>query len=577
MEDKIELSRRALLGTVGVVGASFITGNKVTATNISESQPSPGMQEETVSGWTEYQRSAKHIGTNSSSDPLKTPVEIKWKASTMDSVTTAVAIHNGSVYVGSYDGHVYSFNQKTGEVQWKYETEGSTTGGIAVRKGHVYAGDDTGRVYALTIDGALRWSFNSPGAALYDPISTTGKYVAFIINPESGIKSYLHVLDHSGNEILSSSGRDLGTRKSNTYHTVPPTIDGEKIYQSGAGGIMRIGIGDGEMEWEGTYANTAPSLVNNSLVSASSGGISSTNESDGSTKWSKRIPNDEIYYAEGNSPIVADRTVVTVVGSRDNDKGYVYAHDLVTGDRKWATKIPSDLGSSPVADSQYAYVGDYNGTIHALSLKTGSVEWTIETGGPIVSEFAIDDGVLYVGSNDGYLYAIHNAPPNDPPSPDFTFEPTRPPVGEEVRFNASASEDDGSIDRYEWDTDSNGVANGTGEFYKTSFGEPGEYTVQLVVTDDDGASQTTSQTVVVVEQTPVTNTTEYNETASPTSTSTEPDSTSTSTEPDLFSSQRGLLVSGDNRLSGTLSAWMLSAVGLGISVVGVAYTMIKEN
>ena len=579
MANGTELSRRGLLNTAGVAGLSLIAGRQATAANIPEPQSSAAINTVTQSNWTEYQGSAKHIGTNSSSEPLQTPVEVKWKAPTMDSVTTAVAVHNSSVYVGSNDGYVYSFDTETGEEQWKYETNGSTTGGIAVRKNHVYAGDDTGRVYALTTDGAFKWSFNSPGAALYDPISTTGKYVAFTVTPKSGIKSYLHVLDHRGNEILSSRGSDLGTRKSKTYHTVPPTISGERIYHPGAGGLMRIGIEYGELEWEGTYANTAPSVVNNSLVSASFGGISSANESDGSTKWSSGIPDDEIYFAQGNSPIVADRTVVTAVGSRDNDKGYVYAHDFVTGERRWATKIPSDLGSSPVADSQYAYVGDYDGTIHALSLTTGSVEWTVETGGPIVSEFALADGVLYVGSNDGYLYAIHNAPPNDPPSPNFTVEPTQPTVGEEVRFDASTSEDDSGIDSYEWDTDANGVPNGTGKIYETSFDEPGEHTVELAVTDDDGASQTTTRTVTVDEQTTAPPTTEPEEPDTPNSTteSATPTPTSTSSEPGLFSPERGLFVSGDDRLSGTLSAWMLSAVGLGISVIGVVYTMIKED
>jgi len=583
MEFGTELPRRTFLGTIGI---TLTAGGQVAASETTSSGISPAVQNASGSNWTEYQGSAKHTGTNPSSEPLKTPVEVKWKAPMMDAVTTAVAVHQSSVYVGSYDGHVYSFDRETGEEQWKYETDGNATGGIAVRQNNVYAGDSTGRIYTLTTDGALRWSFNSPGAGIYTPISTTEKYVAFTASPESGIKSYLHILDHQGEEILSSTGRDLGTRKSQTYHTVPPTVDGEKIYQSGAGGLMRIGIADGEMEWEGTYANTAPSLVNNSLVSASYGSISATNESDGSIKWSKRIPNDEIYFAEGNSPIVADRTVVTAVGSRDNDKGYVYAHDLVTGDQQWATKIPSDLGSSPVADSQYAYVGDYDGKIYALSLETGSIEWTVETDGPIASEFAIADGVLYVGSNDGYLHAIHNAPPNDPPSPKFTFEPQRPAVGETVRFDASSSEDDSAIDSYEWDTDSNGVANGTGEIYETSFDESGEYTVELVVTDDDGVSKTAAQTVVVIEETPVTTTIQSDKTttsspgAESTTTLTEPPTTSTPTsptKPGLFSPQRGLFAPGDTLLSGNLSAWMLSAVGLGISVIGIVYTMIKER
>jgi hypothetical protein len=76
---------------------------------------------------------------------------------------------------------------------------------------------------------------------------------------------------------------------------------------------------------------------------------------------------------------------------------------------------------------------------------------------------------------------------------------TEPPVGEPVTFDASESSDEeGPIANYAWTIDGEKVADTTEPDYAYSFDCLGSHTVSLEVTDEDGATDTTSETFDVV-------------------------------------------------------------------------------
>ena len=65
-------------------------------------------------------------------------------------------------------------------------------------------------------------------------------------------------------------------------------------------------------------------------------------------------------------------------------------------------------------------------------------------------------------------------------------------------FDASASSDpDGEIVRYEWDFNGDGQVDATGVVVSYVFEEPGEYSVVLIVTDNEGNQDSMTQAVVV--------------------------------------------------------------------------------
>jgi len=114
---------------------------------------------------------------------------------------------------------------------------------------------------------------------------------------------------------------------------------------------------------------------------------------------------------------------------------------------------------------------------------------------PYTAEVIADDGTTT--TTESFQLTVE-APPNQPPTAAVDVSPADPEVGEDVTFSASDSTDsDGAIESYEWDFGDGQTA--TGEQVTHSFDAAGEYTVEVTVTDDDGATDTATETVAVSE------------------------------------------------------------------------------
>ena len=87
---------------------------------------------------------------------------------------------------------------------------------------------------------------------------------------------------------------------------------------------------------------------------------------------------------------------------------------------------------------------------------------------------------------------------SEPPTANVTYSPKQPVVGEWVEFDASGSVDtNGTIDHYQWEIDGNRTPTSTNPLIGANFSEPGTYHVMVIVTDDDGLTDTASVNVTV--------------------------------------------------------------------------------
>ena len=171
------------------------------------------------------------------------------------------------------------------------------------------------------------------------------------------------------------------------------------------------------------------------------------------------------------------------------------------------------------------FVGSGDTNLYAVDAATGEQEWAFETDAQVYSSPTVAEGTVFVGSLGGNLYAVdpgvsgssegsrvmlgtlgHHSESrpgqpisfNDSPTASITVTPTTPRTGEVVTFDASSSSDpDGSISTYVWSI--NGTTN-TGEIIEHTFTDAGEYTAELTVTDDDGATAMTTNQVSVAAQ-----------------------------------------------------------------------------
>jgi PKD repeat protein len=86
-----------------------------------------------------------------------------------------------------------------------------------------------------------------------------------------------------------------------------------------------------------------------------------------------------------------------------------------------------------------------------------------------------------------------------PPVASFTYSPSDPIAGQEIQLDAQGSSDpDGTALTYAWETTGDDqFDDGSGATQSVTFGQPGDYTVKLRVTDADGASTVATQTITV--------------------------------------------------------------------------------
>ncbi len=87
-----------------------------------------------------------------------------------------------------------------------------------------------------------------------------------------------------------------------------------------------------------------------------------------------------------------------------------------------------------------------------------------------------------------------------PPVASFYYLPQNPIINQMVTFNASASYDpDGNITNYKWNFGDGNITNTTDQIITHTYVSTSNYTVNLTVTDDDGATNTDTTTLAVTE------------------------------------------------------------------------------
>jgi PKD repeat protein len=174
-----------------------------------------------------------------------------------------------------------------------------------------------------------------------------------------------------------------------------------------------------------------------------------------------------------NPASVGATVVFDASASKDSDGTIAkYEWDL-NGDGSYET----DTGTTPAISGSYGTVGE----------RTIRLRVTDNDGGVTTTTKAL---------------VVQNAPP----TASFTATPEAAPTGTAVSFNAAASKDpDGTIAKYEWDLDGNGsyeTSTGATATASTTYATPGARTVGLRVTDNGGATATTTRTVTAQNRAP---------------------------------------------------------------------------
>ena len=90
---------------------------------------------------------------------------VRWKFKTGDAIEGTAAIASGTVYIGSFDEHLYAIDLAKGTQKWKYKA-GPIKAAVAVRDGAVYVGNLDGVFHCVdAAKGTKRWAYKTESEA----------------------------------------------------------------------------------------------------------------------------------------------------------------------------------------------------------------------------------------------------------------------------------------------------------------------------------------------------------------------------------------------------------------------------
>ncbi len=121
---------------------------------------------------------------------------------------------------------------------------------------------------------------------------------------------------------------------------------------------------------------------------------------------------------------------------------------------------------------------------------------TYTAGGPFLVRLTVTDDDGATATRTHVLEVV-----NAPPEASFIFAPESPVTGEEVAFTDGSTDVDGSIVGWQWSFGDGAVS--ADQHPNHTFAVPGHYTVQLTVTDNDGATGSAAKVIFAGNRGPV--------------------------------------------------------------------------
>jgi len=265
-------------------------------------------------------------------------------------------------------------------------------------------------------------------------------------------------------------------------------------------GTVRESYATGDVSASGD-SNGAGGLVggnNRGAVTESyaTGDVSGDNGVGGLVGGSSGAPGGDIINSYATGDVSGNRSVGGLVGgtvAQTVEKSY--ATGSVTGSGRFVGGLVGSNGGT-VEDSYWDTVTTGQPTSDGgTGLITSEMTGTAATSNMLGFDF-MSTWETVTNPDDYPILAWQELPP----TASFTLSTPMPTVNESVTFDASGSSDrDGSIQTYEWDFDGDGTTDvtRTNPLATHTYTNAGTFAVTLTVTDDDGTTGTTTETVEV--------------------------------------------------------------------------------
>ncbi len=297
--------------------------------------------------------------------------------------------------------------------------------------------------------------------------ATAGSYVVIYMTwndwPHASSDYDLYLYGPGNNLVTSSTKHQTGTEE--PTESIQTTVSATGTYT-----IKVKGSGSKKIEIYNLYQHLTPAVAASSILAP--GNVADV-VTVGAIDWAHYTTGPiEPYSSQG--PTNDGRVKPDLV-----------APDNVTTGTSPYTSFAGTSGAAPEVAGAAALLLSADPSLTEAQLRARLLSETV----PMGSQYIYGQGRLVLAAP---------TPTNTPPTAVFSFSPGAPLVGTPVTFNASASSDpDGSIVSYSWDFGDGQF--GSGVTVQHAYSAPGTYTVRLTVTDDGGASDSTTSQITVTQ------------------------------------------------------------------------------
>jgi polyvinyl alcohol dehydrogenase (cytochrome) len=399
--------------------------------------------------WPMYGRSLEG-GHYNPTEKIITPATVarlkpKWVFETGGDVSSQPTVVGGVVYFGSWDGHQYAVDAKTGTQIWAYDCGSPSRSGAAYADGVLYFGDIAGSLYALDAKtGAMKWKIkiddHKDAVATSSPIYYNGRVYVGVSSHEEGA-----ILKNPNYECCTFRGAVAAFDAKDgkqvwRYYVIPetPTVQGKNKK-----GINIIGPAGGAV-WSTVAIHPGANRLylttgNQYTIPASKfpNAIIALELSTGKLVWSQQVtPKDIWTFGCRNDPDCSDLDVdfgtipITFKGAGGKQligagqkSGWFYALDPKDGSIVWKTEVGpgGKLGGiefGGATDGERVYVGisaipniKDPGSVSALDGATGKILWqTINPDrgavfGPVTVTGTGDNRLVFAGTSRNFIRA----------------------------------------------------------------------------------------------------------------------------------------------------------------------------
>jgi eukaryotic-like serine/threonine-protein kinase len=319
-------------------------------------------------------------------------IEPKWVFKTEDEIRTTPFVHDGRVFIGSYDTNMWSLKLDDGDLLWKYATQGGIASSPVVNSnaGLVLFGSEDFTFNALNYrTGKMQWSYTTKDRIRSSP-SLSMDFVFF--GSDDG---YLYALLSANGQMRWSYDGGAAIR------TTPTVAEDIIIFGNDLGEVQAVTLA-GERKWtyRGKRGIESSPVIDASegicYVGAMDGSLFALDATSGYNTWRFRSGGAVI-----STPALYDKLLI--FGSVD---GNLYALDAYNGREKWRFTTEDPILSSPIVHGDKVFVGGMDSNLYCINAKNGKEIWKFKAQDAIVSTPCIEEETIIFGSIDYNVYAL---------------------------------------------------------------------------------------------------------------------------------------------------------------------------